>query len=218
MDWRHGGYLTSRALWIMTAFMPPTLGGVYAIPRAYLRLQCFFTSTTPQSAYRGVGRVESTYLVESLVDAAARELGVDRVALRRRNLVGPEQMPWRAAGGAIYNSGEFAANLQRALALADWDGFAARRREAGARGLRRGIGVAMCIENDGGAPTEFAEVEALPGEDGGEVVVRAGTQDFGMAHQTTYAQALADELDIEPGLIRLVEGDTDQVRSGAGRR
>ena len=203
---------------MLTHFMPPTLGGVYAIPCAHMVLKGSFSNTTPQAAYRGVGRVECQYLVESLVDAAARELGRDRIAFRRLNLVRPEQLPWRSPGGGLYRSGEFAQNLERALALADWNGFETRRAEARARGRLRGIGLSLYVENDGGAPAEFAEVEVLPAADGGdgEVVLRTGTQNFGMAHETVFAQVLADELGLDPTQVRLVQGDTDLVAEGFG--
>jgi carbon-monoxide dehydrogenase large subunit len=213
IDWRHGAYLTGRSIWVMVKFMLPTLGGVYRIPAADIALRGVFSNTAPLGSYRGIGRVESNYLMESLVDAAAREIGIDRIELRRRNLIAPAMMPWRAPGGAVYTSGEFAANLDRALQLADWAGFPARREADARRGLLRGIGLSLFIENDGGAPNEFAEVEALPD---GAVVVRVGTQDFGMGHETMFAQALADELGPPFEAIRVVFGDTDAVPRGAG--
>ena len=158
VDWRHGAYLTSRIAWVIVAYLPPTLGGVYGVPLGHFRIRGLFANATPQSAYRGVGRLESNYLMESLVDAAARQTGIDRVELRRRNLVAPEGMPWTAPGGAVYTSGQFADNLDRALELADWAGFPARRQAAEARGLLAGIGLGMFAENDGSTPTEYAEV------------------------------------------------------------
>jgi carbon-monoxide dehydrogenase large subunit len=213
IDWRHGAYLASRNVWVMVRFLPPTLGGVYRIPHAYIEMKGLFSNTTPQAAYRGIGRMEATYLIESLVDAAARETGIDRVELRRRNLVGPDSMPWTAPGGAVYTSGEFGPNLESALELADWPGFAARRADSDDRGLLRGIGLAMYVENDGGVPQEYAEVAAAAD---GTVTVSVGTQDFGMGHETMYAQVLADELGIPFGSVRVVFGDTDKVARGAG--
>jgi carbon-monoxide dehydrogenase large subunit len=213
IDWRHGAYLASRNVYVMVRFLPPTLGGVYQIPAAHIEMRGVFSNTTPQSAYRGVGRVEATYLIESLVDAAAQETGIDRVELRRRNLVTPDMMPWTAPGGALYTSGEFGHNLESALALADWTGFEVRRAEAEQRGLLRGIGLAMYVENDGGVPQEFAEIAA-----GADCTVTAylGTQDFGMGHDTMYSQVLADELGIPFEQVRVVFGDTDRVKRGGG--
>jgi len=213
IDWRHGAYLVPRSIWVMVAYLPPTMGGAYRIPCAHTRLRGIFTNTTPMAALRGIGRVEANYIVESLIDAAARETGRDRLALRRLNLVGPEAMPWRAAGGNLITSGDFPAGLDRATALADWAGFARRREESAARGLLRGIGLGVYVENDGGAPGEFAEVAA--GSDG-TVTLFVGTQDFGMGHATMYAQVLADQLGLAPEAVTTVFGDTDRVARGAG--
>ena len=213
VDWRHGAYWTSRSPWVMTQYLPPTVGGVYDVGPLDLRLRGLFSNTTPQSAYRGVGRVEATYLLESTIDAAAVELGLDPAELRRRNLVAPEQMPWRAAGGATYHSGEFTTNLEQVLALSDWTTFAARREKANAAGLLRGIGLAMFIENDGGAVNEFASVRATAS---GEIEVLAGTQDFGMGHQTVFAQVTADVLGLSPEHVHVREGDTDLIPRGSG--
>ena len=213
IDWRHGAYLIPRSIWVMVAYLPPTLGGVYRIPLAHTTMRGILTNTTPMGALRGIGRVEANYLVESLVDQAARELDIDRLELRRRNVVGPADLPWRAAGGNRITSGEFAANLERAAGQADWSGFEARRRQSAARGLLRGIGLGMYVENDGGVPNEFAEVVA--GSDD-TVTLYVGTQDFGMGHATMYAQVIADELGLAPESVRVVFGDTDRVRRGAG--
>lgn len=212
-DWRHGGYVPGRNIWVMLSFMPPTLGGVYRVPAAYVEVRGLFSNTVPQAAYRGIGRVEATYVMESLVDGAARAIGADPAELRRRNLVSPAQFPWTAAGGAVYHSGEFERNLDRALSLADWAGLSARRREAEARGRRLGAGIAMYVENDGGAPSEFSEIRA---DAGGTVTAFVGTQNFGMGHETFYAQVLADELGVSFESVQLVNGDTDRVARGSG--
>lgn len=213
IDWRHGAYIGRRNVWTMVNYLPPTISGVYRIPTAHVELRGIFSNTTPQAAYRGIGRVESNYLMESLVDAAACEVGIDPIELRRRNIVPPEAMPWRAPGGAVYTSGEFGGNMERALLLADWDGFAARRQESETRGLLRGFGLGMYVENDGGSPAEFAEVAA--GADG-RVTACVGTQDFGMGHDTIYCQILSDELGVSFDCIDIVYGDTDKVLRGAG--
>ncbi|MEM7405625.1 MAG: xanthine dehydrogenase family protein molybdopterin-binding subunit [Pseudomonadota bacterium] len=212
-DWRHGAYLTSRSAWVMTQYLPPTVGGVYRTGPLDLTLRGLFSNTAPQSAYRGVGRVEATYIIESLVDAAARHLSVDPATLRERNLVPPTAMPWRAAGGAEYPSGDFPANLERALELADHAGLARRREAAAGRGALFGFGIAMFIENDGGAPIEFATVRARRD---GDVELLAGTQDFGMGHQTVYSQVLCDQLGIDFDNVHVYEGDTDLIPEGSG--
>jgi carbon-monoxide dehydrogenase large subunit len=213
VDWRHGAYLTSRSVWVMVHYFPPTLGGPYRLPSAHISMRGIFSNSTPQAAYRGIGRIEANYLTESLIEAAARAAGIDRVELRARNLAGAGDLPWTTAGGAVLTSGAFEANLARALDLADWRGFSARRKAVDADGRLRGIGVAMYVENDGSTPTEFAEVEVTPG---GRVVVRVGTQDFGMGHETVFSQIAADELSVPLETVDVVFGDTDQVERGAG--
>lgn len=212
-DWRHGAYLTSRSAWVMTQYLPPTVGGVYRTGPLDLTLRGLFSNTAPQSAYRGVGRVEATYIIESLVDAAARHLGLDTATIREHNLVPPTAMPWRAAGGAEYPSGDFPANLARALELADHAGLEGRRRAATERGALFGFGLAMFIENDGGAPIEFATVRARRD---GDIELLAGTQDFGMGHQTVYSQVLRDHLGVDFDHIHVYEGDTDLIPQGSG--
>ena len=211
-DWRHGAYLPSRGIWIMVHYLVPTLGGVYAIPTGHVTLRGVFSNTTPIHAYRGVGRVEATSLMERLVDAAAHEMGIDRVQLRRLNMLRGEQLPFTSVGGARFESCVFAPHLERALALADWDGFARRREHSRAQGRLRGIGCSVYVENDGGAPSEYAEVCVQ--SDG--VTLRVGTQNFGMGHQTVYRQILSERLGVPYASIRVLDGDTDEVARGAG--
>lgn len=213
IDWRHGAYLPGRSTWVIAAYLPPTLGGPYRVPCGDFSIRGVFTNTTPLAAYRGIGRVEANYLMESLIDAAARETGRDPVELRRLNLVSEDELPWTTAGGNVITSGTFAANLERALVLADRDRFDARRQADAILGRLRGIGVGLYVENDGGVPTDYAEIVA--GADG-RVTANVGTQDFGMGHATMYAQVLADQLGLEPEQIEVVFGDTDRVRRGAG--
>ena len=213
VDWRHGAYLTSRNVWVMVHYLPPTLGGPYRIPCGHAAIRGVFSHTTPLAAFRGIGRIEANYLTESLIEAAARETGIDRIELRRRNLVGPGEFPWTTPGGAVVTSGEFRRNLDRALELADWNGFPARRAASQARGELRGFGVAAYVENDGSTPTEFAEVQAT-GD--GRVIVCAGTQDFGMGHATVFSQVAAETLGVPFDCIEVVFGDTDRVIRGAG--
>ena len=213
VEWRHGAYVSPRGFTTMTDYLIPTIGGSYRIPTGYIEMRGYPSNTTPQAAYRGIGRVESNYLTESLVDAAAAATGIDRIEIRRRNLVAPHEMPWTAPGGFVYHGGDFRANLDRAVDAIDMAGFAARRVESTARGRLRGIAATPYVENDGGAPADYAKVEAHPD---GTVTVFAGTQNFGMGHETVYAQIAADRLGIDFDAVRFVDGDTARVKEGWG--
>jgi carbon-monoxide dehydrogenase large subunit len=153
------------------------------------------------------------YLLERLVDEAARVSGRDRIALRRQNLISPADMPYRSAAGALYGVCEFEKNLDEALELAGWPTFSERQEAAQRAGRLRGIGVSVYVESTGGAPSEFSEVR-VSGD--GYVEARMGTQSFGMGHETVFAQVLADQLGIDMSAVRVVDGDTDKVRQGAG--
>ena len=213
VEWRHGAYVSPRGFTTMTDYLIPTIGGSYRIPTGYIEMRGYPSNTTPQAAYRGIGRVESNYLTESLVDAAAAATGIDRVELRRRNLVAPHEMPWTAPGGFVYHGGDFRANLDRAVDAIEMAGFEARRAESAARGQLRGIAATPYVENDGGAPADYAKVEAHAD---GTVTVFAGTQNFGMGHETVYAQIAADRLGIDFDSVRFVDGDTAKVKEGWG--
>jgi aerobic carbon-monoxide dehydrogenase large subunit len=213
VDWRHGAYFTSRNVWVMVHYLPPTLGGPYAIPCGHVAIRGVFSHTPPLAAFRGIGRIEANYLTESLIEAAARETGIDRIELRRRNIVGPEAFPWTTPGGAVVTGGAFREHFERALEMADWRGFSARRAESRDRGRLRGFGIAMYVENDGSTPTEFAEIQAT-GD--GHVMVCAGTQDFGMGHATVFSQIAAEALGVSFDCVEVIFGDTDRVVRGAG--
>ena len=213
VEWRHGAYISPRGFTTMTDYLIPTMGGSYRIPAGCIEMRGYPSNTTPQAAYRGIGRVESNYLAESLVDAAAAATGIDRIELRRRNLVSPHDMPWTAPGGFVYHGGDLRANLDRAVDAIDMAGFPARRAESTARGHLRGIAATPYVENDGGAPADYAKVEAHPD---GTVTVFAGTQNFGMGHETAYAQIAADRLGIDFDAVRFVDGDTARVKEGWG--
>ena len=213
VEWRHGAYIPPRGFTMMTDYLIPTIGGSYRIPTGYIEMRGYLSNTTPGAAYRGIGRVESNYLAESLVDAAAAATRIDGVELRRRNLVAPRDMPWTAPGGFVYHGGDLRANLDRAVDAIDMAGFAARRAASAERGRLRGIAATPYVENDGGAPADYARVEAHPD---GTVTVFAGTQNFGMGHETVYAQIAADRLGIDFDAVRFVNGDTARVREGFG--
>jgi len=187
--------------------------GPYAIPAASLRAMAVFTNTTPTNAYRSSGRPEVTFAIERLVDEAAEQLGVDRIALRRKNLIRPEAMPYRNAVGMLYDSGRYEENMERAMAIADWDGFAARRREAERRGKLLGRGLANYVESSIGAPREQARINVRP-DNCVDVVI--GTQPSGQGHETSFAQVVSDLLHVPDGSVRIILGDTDVVRVGGG--
>ena len=187
--------------------------GAYDIPAAHLRAQAAFTNTMSTNAYRSSGRPEVTFAIERLVDRAADALGIDRVTLRRRNLIGADRMPYANAIGAVYDSGTYAANMERAMRLADWDGFAARRRDAAARGRLLGRGLANDVESSIGAPRERVEL-TVTADDRLDLVV--GTQPSGQGHETSFAQVASDLLGVPAESIRVITGDTDIVAVGGG--
>ena len=186
--------------------------GNYAIPVASLRAMSVYTNTVPTQAYRSSGRPEITFAVERLIDIAAEKVGVDRIRLRRRNLVRPKAMPYRNAVGMTYDSGTYEDNMDLAMRVADWDGFKARRREAKKRHKLLGLGLANYVESSIGAPKEQARITIKP--DGVEVII--GTQPAGQGHQTSFAQVVSDLLQVPLDSVRIILGDTDVVRAGGG--
>jgi len=185
----------------------------YAIACVRLDLQGALTNTVPTVPYRGAGRPEATFAIERLLDAAARRLDIDRIEIRRRNLVARARMPYVTASGLTLDSGDFQANMERALELADWRGFAARRRASAREGHLRGLGLANYIEAPVGAAREkiILHVDAE-----GVIDITAGTQSTGQGHATTFAQVAADQLGVPIEAFRLVTGDTSVVRIGGG--
>jgi len=208
-----GAYLSSFAPFIPTWAGTGVLASVYGIQAVYANVIGVFTHTVPVDAYRGAGRPEANYLVERLVDAAARQLGIDRAELRRRNMVPPSAMPHKTPVGRTYDSGDFRLVLDAALARIDYAGFATRRAEAAGRGKRRGLGLAYYLEATGGDPTERAEIRFA---DDGFVDVYVGTQSTGQGHETAYVMLTADRLGIDGDKIRIRQGDTDTIPVGGG--
>jgi carbon-monoxide dehydrogenase large subunit len=208
-----GAYLSNFAPEIPTASGAVMHSGVYAIPAIHVGVKGVFTNTVPVDAYRGAGRPEAAYAIERLVDYAARQLGVAPEELRRRNFIKPEAMPYQTALGLNYDSGEFARNLDQALAAADLAGFPARRAEARARGRYRGLGQAVYIEQSGFPPDEFAELRF---DQSGTLTILMGTQSSGQGHQTAYTQLAAERLGIDPDKVRVLQGDTAAISFGRG--
>ncbi len=207
-----GAYLSTYAPYIpyIGAAMLP---GVYDIPACFIRVRAAYTNTVPVDAYRGAGRPEAAYVIERIVDAAAREIGVEPDELRRRNFVKPQAMPYETATGKVYDTGEFAAHMARAQEIADWAGFKKRAQAARERGKLRGIGLATYIEACGGNGPETATVTL---EKDGSVTLLIGSQTTGQGHDTSYAQLIAEQLGLPPDRVRMVQGDTDRIKTGAG--
>lgn len=185
---------------------------VYRVPVVDYRIKAVLTNTMATGAYRGAGRPEANYLMERLVEAAARKTGIDRIELRKRNLLQPTDMPYRTHAGETYDSGDFRRMLENAIAAADWHGYAAREQESRARGKLRGRAVSMYLEWTGALPTETVDFE-IAGD--GTVTVYSGTQAMGQGLETAYTQLVVELLEIDPAKVRIVQGDTDRA-NGVG--
>ncbi len=204
-----GAYLSSYGPGVPTNMT--AMGGVYAIPALAVAVRGAFTNTVPVDAYRGAGKPEANYLIERLVERAARETGRDPVTLRRRNIV--TSFPYRNAAGTLIDDGRFAANLEEAIVRADYAGFAERRARADAAGMLRGIGVGCYLETARGATDENAAIRLA--EDGA-VELLLGTQSNGQGHETSFPQIAAELLGLEVKKFRLVQADTERVPEGNG--
>ena len=189
------------------------LAGVYRLPCIHVSVDGVFSNTAPTEVYRGAGRPESVYLLERLVEQAARELGADPAELRRRNLLHPEAWPFRTALGLLYDSGDFPAMLDEASLQADLAGFAARRSEAEAGGRLRGVGMAQYCERVAGGWSETAWIEM---QNDGTLRVLTGTMSNGQGHETAFAQLLSAQLGIDADLIDIIQGDTALIPVGYG--
>jgi aerobic carbon-monoxide dehydrogenase large subunit len=187
--------------------------GSYDISAASLHAIAIYTNTTPTQAYRSSGRPEVTFAIERLVDTAAAELGFDRIAVRRKNLIRPRQMPYRNAVGMLYDSGRYEEAMDTAMEIADWKGATARRREAKRRGRLLGLGLANYVESSIGAPKEQTQIRVKPN---GRVDVVIGTQPSGQGHETSFAQVVSDLIGVPVDRVDIILGDTDVVRVGGG--
>ena len=207
-----GAYLAQFAPYI--PYVGSTMAtGLYDIQALSLRIRGVYTNTVPVDAYRGAGRPEAAYHIERLVDEAARISGLGRDEIRRRNFIRQERFPYRTPTGRIYDSGDFAGHLDRALETADWARFDDRMRESASRGRFRGIGIASYVEAAAfpSSQTATASLEA-----DGEVVILIGTQSNGQGHETAYAQIAAAHFGLDLDGVRLVQGDTDRIKTGGG--
>jgi len=209
-----GAYQSQFGPAIQTMAGGTIMGGVYRIPAILNRVRGVVTNTAPVDAYRGAGRPESAYVMERLIEAAARDLGMGVDEIRRRNLLCPDELPHANGLGLTFDVGDFPAVLDKAVAQADWEGFAARKADARRRGLRYGRGLCFYVEIAGGGSTEeFADIRVAPD---GVVEAAVGTQSNGQGHETAYAQVLADRLGLDIDRVRIVQGDTARLDQGHG--
>jgi carbon-monoxide dehydrogenase large subunit len=208
-----GAYVSSDRNLLATFGNVVTLVGVYTFPAAHVQVTSVLTNTNSTAPYRGAGRPEATYVIERLIDDAARELGMDPVELRRKNMIPSSAMPYRTPLGVTYDCGEFEKGMDAALKLADVAGFPARREAARRRGRLRGIAVVNAIERAAGPQPEFAEIRFAPS---GSATVFMGTKNQGQGHETTFKQILHERLGLDPADVRYIDGDTDRVAFGMG--
>jgi carbon-monoxide dehydrogenase large subunit len=208
-----GAYFTGVAHFVFTTHVSGCLPTLYDIPHAQMNARCVFTNTVPTGPYRGAGRPEASFLMERLIDVAADQTGIDAAELRRRNLIKPEQMPYTTAFGNIYDSGEFPAVFERALRVADYAGFAARKKTARKDGKLRGIGIGCYLEIAGAMPEEAARI-SFPG--GNKAVVSIGAGGSGQGHPTVFPYVVAQKLGIDPANVTLSSGDSDRDVPGFG--
>jgi len=208
-----GAYHGPMGAFIATSNFARCLPCVYHIPKIAVRMRCVFTHTVPVGPYRGAGRPEANYALERLVDASARATGIDRLTLRRRNFIAPAMLPYATPFGASFDSGDFAGLLDKALALADASGFAARRARSEAAGKLRGLGISCFLEHAGGQPNESAAIR-FPGD--GTVAVILGAQSAGQGHRTVFRRLAAERLGISEDCIVVQQGDTQLGVPGSG--
>jgi len=208
-----GAYMTQIGPLFSSFNIVKHVNGPYRTPLIEVNTKCVITNTVPITAYRGAGRPEGNYYMERLIDKAAREMGIDALDLRRRNHIQPEQLPYKAASGSVYDSGNFPAILERALEMADQKGFASRKAESAKRGKLRGFGVGQFLEVTAPVTGELGKITF---EADGTVTVATGSHDHGQGHWTTFAQVLATQLGIPFEKIRLMQTDSDQLRMGTG--
>jgi len=220
----HGNFLAMRCDHVSNvgahavSFIPLTKGmaistSVYRFPAASIRGRAVMSTTSPTTPYRAAGRPEMMFIIERLIDIAARRHGFDRVELRERNLIRKDELPYRTHTGLVYDSGDYPGVQARALELADWKGFEKRRRESRLRGRCRGIGLGHYVELNTGAPRERAEIRVLPER---RVEVVLGTLSAGQGHETSFAQLVAEWLAVDLAQVKLITGDTDLTPIGGG--
>ena len=201
-----GAYVASAGIQLATNNFARCFPAMYDIPKLDLGVQCVYTNTVPTGPYRGAGRPEANYLIERLVDEAARVTGIDKVEIRKRNLIPSSAIPFKTAIGTTFDSGEFPQIFEKTLALAGIEHFEDRRRESAEQGKLRGIGISCFLEHSGGVPNEGAWL-TFPGN--GSLVVSLNVGNTGQGHATVYPRLVADQLAIDPALVKHRQGDSD---------
>jgi len=208
-----GAYVSSDRNLLSTFQSVSAVVGVYAVPAAHVRITGVMTNTNPTAPYRGAGRPEAIYLIERVIDDAARELGLDRIELRRKNLIPPSAMPWKTPLAFTYDCGEFGKGMDKALELSDQAGLATRREESKRKGRLRGVGVINAIERASSPGLEYAEIRFHPG---GSATLAMGSKSQGQGHETSFRQIVHDRLGLDPKDVAYVDGDTEKVAFGVG--
>ncbi|MBS0640083.1 MAG: xanthine dehydrogenase family protein molybdopterin-binding subunit [Acetobacteraceae bacterium] len=208
-----GAYLSNGTVLQPTGNIVKNTIGVYATPLQEVTAKAVFTNTSPVGPYRGAGRPEGNYYIERLLDTAAREMGIDPVEIRRRNHIQPDAMPYKTPGGTTYDSGDFPTILEKALIVADWDGFSLRKRQSAERGKLRGRGIGQYLEVTGPPGKEMGGIRF---ESDGTVTIITGTLDYGQGHASPFAQILSSRLGIPFEKINLLQGDSDELLAGGG--
>ncbi len=208
-----GAYLSNGTVLQPTGNIVRNTIGVYATPLQEVTAKAVFTNTSPVGPYRGAGRPEGNYYIERLLDTAAREMGIDPIEIRRRNHIRPDAIPYKTPAGTTYDSGDFPTILEKALVAADWDGFAARKRDSAERGRLRGRGIGQYLEVTGPPSPEMGGIRF---EADGSVTIITGTLDYGQGHASPFAQVLASRLGIPFDRINLLQGDSDELSAGGG--
>ncbi len=221
-----GAYVSTVGAAVPTTVYTALLSGPYRIPAIYAEVEAVFTNTVPTDAYRGAGRPEACFVLERLVEEAARVTGIDRFSLRRRNFIPVTAMPYATPIGPVYDSGDFVRLFDRVLVLADYDGFQERRAQAARKGLLRGFGICYFVESSGVGPSKYAgmfgarmgffESAGIQVAADGSITVLCGTHNHGQGHATSYAQVLASKIGVPLDMIEVVEGDTGRVPLGSG--
>ena len=208
-----GAYVGSDRQFLTPFGMIGTVVGVYDIPAAYVSIDAVLSNTSPTAPYRGAGRPEAIYLIERAMEAAAQELHIDPIELRRRNIIPDAKIPFKSPLGPYYDCGRFNRNMEIALEAADYAGFAVRRDASRARGMLRGIGLANAIEQAAGPTPEYAEIRFNPS---GSAILLMGTKTHGQGHETAFKQIMCGQLGIDPNDVQFIDGDTDRVAFGMG--
>jgi len=208
-----GAYLSNGTVLQPTGNIVRNSIGVYATPLQEVTAKAMFTNTSPVGPYRGAGRPEGNYYIERLLDTAAREMNIDPVEIRRRNHIQPDALPYKTPAGTTYDSGDFPVILDKALAAADWDGFAVRKKASAERGKLRGRGIGQYLEVTGPPAKEMGGIRF---EADGTVTIITGTLDYGQGHASPFAQVLASRLGIPFDKINLLQGDSDELLAGGG--